>query len=223
MRGYDVGHYLKNNASAPLSSMRIKKLPKGNGRHSLCGRCNNFTGHAYVNSYVSWVQQGYAYRSKLSSTNSLSLPFHIFPGRVFKEIIAIFAATSGHGLFDANPELRRIVLNKYPVGLPAGIRLYCYIVNAESLFSRQSGVCGLISSGEAHCFAEFAFRPFGYVLTLSGSMPPDKGLFDISFFGSHGYREFRSIHLPLPVRSVETYFPADFRNKEEWSEANRNR
>jgi hypothetical protein len=58
-------------------------------------------------------------------------------------------------------------------------------------------------------------------LTFGGTPPPDLGLFDLTFFADHGYNDYRELHLPIPTRSVESYFPADFRDKAEWERVNR--
>ena len=218
-RALDVAQYLQTNPSAPLSAMRVKKLPKGSGGYFLCKRCNNDTGAWYVREYASWAYQGEALRQSLGSTNSIALPFNGIPARVIKQILAIFAATCGEGLFEANPFLRKLVLDRDARGFPSDVRVYCYIVDRESKHSRQSGITGMISGTDTHTFAEFAYRPFGYIMTLDGKPPPDPKLFDITFFSHGGFNDYRELHLPLPVRPVVSYFPADFRNKTEWDEA----
>jgi hypothetical protein len=94
------------------------------------------------------------------------------------------------------------------------------MVHPASHYSRQSGVTGLLAGSSIHTLAEFAYRPFGYLLTFGGTPPPDRGLLDITFFANHGYNTYRDLHLNIPVRPVESYFPADFRSRAEWDAAN---
>src|SRR5688500_9009090 len=98
-------------------------------------------------------------------------------------------------------------------------------MSEDSGASRQSGITGLIAAvpgapggTKTHIFSEIAFPPFGYVLAIN-TPPADKGLLDITAFTRLGYRDFRSLYLPMPVRSVNSYFPADFRSRQEWEDA----
>lgn len=216
----DVHQYLDNNPDAPLSTMRRRKLPRGSGGYVFCARCNNLTGAHYVEDYAIWAGQGERHRRALRDSNSLALPFQIFPARVFKQILAIFAATCRPEMFEKNPFLRELVLNRDAQGMPENLRLFCYIVHPESQTSRHSGVAGMVQGTTVHTIAEFAYRPFGYLLTFGGSPVPDRGLFDLTFFAHHQYNEYRELHLPIPTRHVESYFPADYRNRAEWLDAN---
>lgn len=216
----DMKHYLETVPHEPISAARRQKQPRGSGGYHLCARCNNETGALYVPAYVGWVMQGQRFRSTLGRTNSISLPFNILPGRIFKQILAIFACTCGPGLFNKNPQLRKLVLDRNARGLPDHLRMYAYIVDAESQTSRTSGIAGIISPSGGHTVAEFAYPPFGYLLTFGDSPPPERGLMDITFFANHGYDAYRELHLRMPIRPVESFFPADYRNRAEWDEAN---
>ncbi len=153
--------------------------------------------------------------------SSLCLPFHIFPGRVAKQILAMFASSCGPGLFAASDDLRRYVLNRDHTGIPPRYRLYAYLMAPRSKSSRQSGVAGLLTGplerpfAKMHVFAEVAFPPFGYILSIN-TPPVQNELADLTDFTSIGFRDFRSLHIRLPVREVNSYFPADFRTVEEW-------
>jgi len=175
----------------------------------------------YGPAYAMWAHQGQRHRLALGDTNSIALPFRIFPLRVFKQILAIFGATCGERMFEVHPFLRKLVLDRDAHGMPDDLRLYCYIVHPYSRFSRHSGIVGIadIGSGKAHTLAEFAFRPFGYLLTFGSTPPPERGLFDLTFFSNHSFGDYRELHLPIPVRPVESYLPADFRSKAEWLSA----
>jgi hypothetical protein len=168
--------------------------------------------------------QGMALYKAVPNGSSLALPFHIFPGRVAKQIMCMFASVCGPGLFKEEPALTRFVLNGDHRGIPSKFRLYCFLMSRDSGANRQAGLTGLMSGlpgapgTEVHMFAEIAFPPFGYILTVE-SRPNDRALTDITFFAQSGYQEFRSLHLPLPTRAVNSYFPGDFRTAEEWNAA----
>jgi len=206
---------LKAGKKPSIESMRRMKRPRGSGGYYLCQRCNNNTGAWYVRDYAAWAAQGSHFRENLSDANSIALPFHILPARVYKQILAIFACTCGYGFFEATPFLRALVLNRDTQGIPDKLRLYCYIIDRGSKYSRQSGLTAMFSGTSRYTFAEFAFPPFGYILTVGESEPPDDALLDITFFANHGYNDYRDLHLPMPIRTLATHYPADFRSKTE--------
>lgn len=51
------------------------------------------------------------------------------PGRVAKQIVAMFGTLNGSGFFQRHPELQKYVLNKNEVGLPEKFRLYCFLTS----------------------------------------------------------------------------------------------
>lgn len=205
------------------SAMRRKKQPRGAGAYTLCGPCNNNTGAWYGREYVGWAEQGMEIRNAAPTGSSLALLFHVLPARVSKMVLCMFASACGPGLFDAEPALRRYVLNREHVGIPKRYRLYCFLLSPDSTTSRQAGITGLIvgpnfsGSFRSHTFSEISFPPFGYILSID-SDPPDKNLTDISYFTDFRINDYRDVYLKLSVRHVNTYFPGDFRTRHEWDE-----
>jgi hypothetical protein len=169
----------------------------------------------YGNAYVSWAIQGMEFRNAAPAGSRLLLPFHIFPGRIAKEIICMFASACGPGLCEKSPELTRYVLNRDHRGIPNQFRIYCYLMGPDSMMSRQAGITGLISDRSSHVFSEISFPPFGYILTID-SPPVDEGLLDITHFTGFGYNDWRSEYFRMPVRKVNSYFPGDYQSADEW-------
>jgi hypothetical protein len=205
----------------PGKKPRTRKSPKGMGRETLCPKCNNDTGGWYGNAYVDWAYQGMHFRHFAPAAgSSLALPFHIFPGRVAKQILCMFASILGAEVFTANPDLIRYVLNRDVRGIPSKYRLFCYVVSRDSTKTRFSGFTAALESlgtggGTVYVSSEISFAPFGYILTVD-SPPPAPGLADITFFTQSGFQDYRDVHLKLPTRPVHGRFPADFRTREEW-------
>lgn len=200
--------------------IRYSKNRKGMGRISLCEPCNNNTGHWYGNAYIDWAYQGMRF---LDATGSLALPFHIFPGRIAKQIMTMFASTNGDSFFNAHPALRKYVLDRHSIGIPDELRLYAYLTTTNNYVARTTGVVAAMDFGrglKASVFSEIAFMPFGYILSID-SPPPAPNLFDITFFCQHQYNDYRDLHLPISSREVHSHFPADFRTKEQWEAAKR--
>ncbi len=195
---------------------RRRQRRKGAGGYTLCGRCNSYTGGHYGAAYVDWAHQGMLYRE--GGFYMLALPYHIFPLRVAKQIVSMFASTCPAGLVSKNTSLQKFLLDRDTIGLPREYRLYCYIIDKQSSGSRTTGIVGQMSNGRHYRYAEIGFVPFGYLMTID-SDPPDAGLMDITFFAHHRWNDWRSLHAKLPARSVNTHFPADFRSLDEWHKA----
>jgi hypothetical protein len=194
--------------------IRYRKDRKGFGRQSLCEPCNNITGARYGDAYINWAHQGMRF---LDATGTLALPFHIFPSRIAKQIISMFASTNGPSFFAAHPELRKFVLDRNAVGIPHKFRLYTYLTTSNTQAGRITGIVATMDFGGSgpSVFSEIAFMPFGYILTI-GSQPPAAGLFDITFFCYERFGQYRDLHLPIPSREVHSHLPADFRRQDEW-------
>ncbi|MBZ9846431.1 hypothetical protein LB565_00250 [Mesorhizobium sp. CA14] len=221
MRFSDINHYFDSGRLAGElahpSKMRHRTSRRGAGGYTLCQQCNNDTGAWYVRRYVEWSIQGMEFR--LAGGSSLSLPFRIFPGAVAKQIACMFASACGAGMFEANPSLRKYVLDREAMGFDAKLRLFCFMTDPRSSKTRQAGITGMLSlGGPSHTFAEISFPPFGYILSFD-SEPPSKGLTDITFFSHHHWRAYREMHLKMPMREIHTYFPGDFRTGAEWQAA----
>lgn len=115
------------------------------------------------------------------------------------------------------PELEKFVLDRETKYLPPTIRIYVGYLQSDR--SRSAGVTGSIKIDEttgtacSRIYSEISFPPFSYVLSLD-SPPPEHSMLDISFFAKFGYNEFTTLQLPIPLLSIYTAFPGDFRNRE---------
>jgi hypothetical protein len=130
----------------------------------------------------------------------------------------MFASANGPEFFDANHSLRRYVLNRDHRGIPSKFRLLAYIHSTHSMSTRQSGITAAMKllGQQPNVFSEIAFPPFGFILTID-SPPPDALLADLTYFTYFGFRHFRSEYIRIPVREVNSYFPADFRDVSQWT------
>jgi hypothetical protein len=94
------------------------------------------------------------------------------------------------------------------------IQIFAYFNGGPN--SRYTGVASAanINTGKIRILSEIAFPPMGYVMAFD-SEPADNRLVDISFFAKYHYTDWKHISLRLPVLSVYTYFPGDYRNREQ--------
>jgi hypothetical protein len=209
----DVEALLAAENTRALADVRRRKNQRGAGGYTLCSRCNNNTGSWYGPAYVEWALQGW---NNITSYPGYvyGRPFEIEPLAVFKQVIAMFASSCGPHFFTAHPALRRFILNREEQGFPHEMRVFAYYVQPESRAARQSGIISSLDFSDEkqiRVFAEIAYPPYGYVLTLSGSPPPDSRIVDISFMANAAWGETRTLHLPLPSLRVDGYLPADYR------------
>jgi hypothetical protein len=63
-------------------------------------------------------------------------------------------------------------------------------------------------------YSEISFAPFSYIMDFNGQSP-ERQMLDISFFSHSSFDDFTTLHLPMPVLSVYTHLPGDFRSREE--------
>lgn len=85
---YNVGKYITEN------NARYSSLQNGAGAWTLCSSCNNLTGAWYGNAYVEFASQGITYYRK-KAAGIISVPYTIYPLRVFKQIVSCFASVNG--------------------------------------------------------------------------------------------------------------------------------
>ncbi len=72
----------------------------------------------------------------------------------------------------------------------------------------------MVHGGAASSLSEITFLPFGYVMT-AGDDPPHPDMEEITGFGTYEYDDFKMIHLRLPVLSVASPYPGDYRSLNE--------
>ncbi len=210
----DIDYLIRAQSFEEAQNPPTKQNQRGAGRHSLCISCNQLTGGWYVPAYIEWAKQGWQHIYGTPGRLTRQ-PFEIEVLPVGKQILAMFASACGPSLFKNLPELPRLILNREQAGSPDSIRLFAYYIHPDSSAARQSGITSnldLDDGGNAKVYAEIAFSPFGYVLSLGNTDPPDQRLVDITFMLHTPARERRTLHLPLAVLEVHTMLPADFRS-----------
>jgi hypothetical protein len=215
----DVKKLIESHDISILDRLSGKTQQRGAGGYTLCTSCNNQTGKWYGPAYAGWAYQGYDILSQARGEPTLLYPFHLFPLRVFKQIVCMFFSANGPGFRAANQELVRFVLNRDHKYIDPKIRIFAYYTNSGR--SRQAGITGMLELDElnmgvarSHVFSEISFPPFGYILAAN-SPPPDRRLVDISFFAQFGYNDWVDISLRLPVLPIYSWLPGDFRSRNE--------
>ena len=200
-------------ASLDLDAVKGRVKQRGMGEYTLCGKCNSDTGAWYGNAYVSWAQQGMEIAKYAAIAPSLAYTFRIYPLRVLKQIVCIFMSANGAQFADKHPDLVKFVLSKHAQFIMPTTKIYAYYSVSPRVRTTGVAVSGDFSSGSFRVMSEFAFVPFGYLMTFD-SDPPDRRLCDITGFSKFSYDDWQEIHVRLPVLPIYTYFPGDYRDKE---------
>ncbi len=205
---------LIGNWDGELKSVKGKVHQLGAGDYTLCEKCNNDTGAWYGNAFADWAYQAFCVLTFARGEPTLYYQFRIFPLRVIKQIVCMFFSSNGPSFRTAHPDLVKFVLNREARYLQPAISIYTYY--NLSPVSRQTGVASLlnIEKQQGHTFSEIAYLPLGYVMSLESKVPDDRPV-DISFFANYRYDEWKEFSFRLPVLPIYTYFPADYRNRDE--------
>jgi hypothetical protein len=205
---------LIGNWDGELKSVKGKVHQLGAGDYTLCEKCNNDTGAWYGNAFADWAYQAFRVLQFARGEPTLYYQFKIFPLRVIKQIVCMLFSSNGPSFQAVHPDLVKFVLNRKVRYLQPAIRIYTYY--NLSPVSRQSGVASLlnIEKQKVHTFSEIAYFPLGYIMTFESKVPDDRPV-DISFFAKYRYDDWKEFSFRLPVLPVYTYFPADYRNRDE--------
>lgn len=187
---------------------------RGVGGYTLCERCNNATGAWYGNEFVDWCYRGMEILMRAGGCPKLSYVMTFRPLPVIKEIVVMLFSVNHDQFHRANPDLVRFVLNPELSGLPPEYRFFTYF-NTSPRY-RRIGTAALMKLGRGGpiLISEFAFPPYGYVMTID-SDPPDDRLFEITHFASRAEGEFEEFSFDLPLLPVHTPFPGDYRTRAE--------
>ena len=196
-----------------LDNIKTQVFQRGSGNYTLCERCNNRTGGWYGAAYASFAYQAAAILKITENNPSLYYPFQIFPLRVLKQIVSMFCSVNGTNFVKQFPEIQKFILNKEHRGIPPEIRIFCYY-NYSSR-ARQSGISSMLTGqSDFHQISEISFYPIGFIMVLD-KFPRDRNIVDITDFSRFRYNDWKSLGLRIPAHEIYTYFPSDFRGKEE--------
>lgn len=211
----DVDQLIAAQTIQERDAVRKRKNQRGAGAHTLCASCNSNTGAWYVPAYIRWAQQGW--KNLYHQEHRIHhRPFEIEPLLVAKQIMAMFASACGSDLFGSNPGLCRFVLNRDQSGLPPEFQIFAYYIHPFSSASRQSGITAnldLEDGASPSVYSEIAFPPFGYVLCLNRTRPPNERLVDITFMAHDSSKGERTLNLQLPPLPVNSFLPGDYRSQ----------
>jgi hypothetical protein len=201
-------------ADFDYAKVRGRIQQRGRGAYTLCDKCNSDTGSWYGGAFVEWAAQALRVLHLRLDSPQIYIPFFIFPLRVIKQILCMFASQDDGLAYRSHPSLRRFLLDPQSSDFDPDLRVFMYL-NVGRLF-RSLGITavGDLEHHTTNLMSETSFPPFGYVLTIR-SPPPDRRLVEITHFTCYKYREWKGIWLRIPFLPVNTWVPGDYRTLEE--------
>ncbi|AIE84774.1 hypothetical protein OP10G_1406 [Fimbriimonas ginsengisoli Gsoil 348] len=188
----------------PLDPTGGKIKQGGVGLHTLCTDCNSKTGALYVNEYTSWANQA-AQLLGLDDSPKEPQVFKGYPGRFLKQVVTLFMSVDHPRLIQRHPDFYHYLMLKNRTRLPRGIRIYAYLNPSTKGRTSNNQAITNIETHKHFFFLEFAFFPFGFVLTEK-SPPPDDRLVDITELARYSYDDYAELPLFLPSFPVISQF-----------------
>lgn len=207
-----------------FSGLKGKQHQRGIGWYTLCAKCNNDTGRWYAKSFIDFTYQGYKNYQKffekgqLINKNWIKIDFYgIYPLRIIKQIVTMFFSINNPNLSSVHLELRELILNKNKQGLSIKkFGIYIYALMGD--IARYIGIASILQSKNAgniiRVLSELSAPPFGHVFEID---PKAKEEYcEITPFANEfRYDQRVNLSLKIPVYECNTYFPADYRTKQE--------
>lgn len=203
-----------------IEGIEGKILQRGSGGYTLCESCNSFTGAKYAKTFISACDQlvnkgqtelignGSAVKVGLKDINPL------FFG---KQILTMFASVAGERFFEAQPELRKLVLDQDSYGIDTEkYALFMYYFRGGT--GRQSGLSvQMRTDGNSIMSAELTTQPYGFVLVID---PNREILMDVGTEVTGLLHQYDSSVIgdflfELPIYEQNSPMPLDFRTQEE--------
>jgi hypothetical protein len=200
-------------------NFRGRYQQKGAGAYTLCESCNSDTGSWYGTAYADWAAQAMPLLISARMPPTLEYPFSLSPLRVLKQVVCMFFSVNLPLFHTRQPDLVRFVLNRELKIFPDHIRIYAFYTLSER--SRTAPVTGVFkefgtNSSSMHVFSEITFPPFGFIMTVDNSPPPESGFCEISDFSKFDYHRDTSVRISmkLPLMPIYTLFPGDYRTRD---------
>lgn len=191
---YDFyGYIIKNDT-------KYKHLQQGAGLYSLCAKCNNDTGTWYGSAYAEFANQGMRYY-RHKATGVLSVPYTIYPLRVLKQVVSMFASVKGALWCKNEPQIRKFLLDPYCMELPQQLDIRMYMVSKGRSKIEPMSVQMNPFTGERLIGSEIAYTPFSFICIDDRNYTNYhvlNELCSIISFSNYGYDDRRQLFLNIP-------------------------
>lgn len=191
---YDFYSYVTQN------NKKYKNLQQGAGLYSLCQKCNNDTGTWYGSAYAEFANQGMRYYHQ-KSTGIVSVPYTIYPLRVLKQVVSMFASAKGELWCENEPKIREFLLDPYCTELPLKLDIRMYMVSKGRSKIEPTSAQMNPFTGEKFIGSEIAYTPFSFICVDDRKYTNYRvlnKLCSIMSFLNYGYDERCLLFLNIP-------------------------
>lgn len=197
---------------------------KGGGMYSLCRECNNNTGSWYGNDYIEFARTVSCALKKENLQEGHPIVFLVFyPLRIIKQIISMFCSVNRSCGGEDFQTLRDFVLNKEQVHLDSKKFKVCMYFTKDSMnkFVPYSVMCIKTKKNPFATIAlsEIVTYPIGLTLYFNPEEEMEYDGIDITSFSKCNYNDKCDIQIPVCIKESNSYFPGDYRSKEEITKA----
>ena len=199
------------------SGLHYQNQQKGNGRYSLCSKCNNNTGSWYGDAYVNFAKTAHSAIVNCPEDDVSGITFQgIYPLRFAKQVLSMFCSSCSPDSPLLDP-IRKFVLDKDAIGLDKNKYKLCMYLTKSTLV-KQTGIVEslkFIDDFKTMTLSEITAYPFGFVLYLDASTTWDYHGIDITSFADFVYDDIRDVTMPWKIEEMNDIFPELYRSREE--------
>lgn len=195
---------------------------RGLGVHSLCQKCNNFTGARYGNEYLRFVYGFHTLMEKEQAKPGMTMfveSAHFRPLPVMKQIISMFCSMHQQMHDRSDMELlRQFVLDEDSMNFPKDkFRLGMYLFYGGVMRRCPITVIGMTGEGGIRfdVISELVTYPVGFMLYFDPSPTTKMPCADITGFCDFKYDQEVAIQIQLPIYECNSVILGDFRSKDE--------
>ncbi|KIX21584.1 hypothetical protein SY27_07755 [Flavobacterium sp. 316] len=190
---------------------KSRKEQGGVGDYCLCENCNGYLGSKYVRDYKKLSDISYSiisqypvskcYEYNISDVNLL---------KFIKQVIAIFICSNNTDFTENHKGLIEFVLDENSNNLPERYKVYMYLNDEGNIRSGNLTFTNLYGT-----ICEFAFKPFGFVLSIDNPNPIME-LSNITDFKKYNPSlKYKEIMIMLNKYPTIFPFPMDYRSLDE--------
>lgn len=184
----------------------------GTGGNYYCKDCNNTLGNRYVNDYKLWVDCGITMIKNYEVGNVYEIR-EIKPLNILKLICSFFLSLNRIDSIISN-SIRGFITNHESQYLDDNVFIYTYLNEIGDIRVCSEMVLGNLREIDSSVVSEFAFPPFGYVVS-------NKPLKNISFCEITKFKEYKAdykvdgILMSIPKYETHLPFPLDYRTRDQ--------
>lgn len=206
-----------------FSGLPGKVIQRGGGGYYLCSDCNSKTGSWYISEYVRLANTFH----EIIETNELKPGvfcsfqlIDLYPLRILKAIMTMYCDINNSCMGD--DQLREFLLNKDSREFNSE-KYKIYIYMAAPGMRRIEGISVMYIDGIGIVMtSEIGSHPIGTILCINKPETFAPAGLLLNSFAEYGYDDKCNVDIcGIPYLEINTLFPVDFRSKDHFIQANK--